>query len=113
MSSFAFKKASDLVSSLSEHLNSQDLKLINKGEDFRQLFDVFDSGIEIHSNTQGEMIRVYSPHEDRRNGGFYLSMDHDLDRIMVLAASLDHEEMLSLIKNWKEVKNFLSLISGG
>lgn len=54
MSSFAFKKASDLVSSLSEHFNSQDLKLINKVEDFRQLLDVTDSGV---SNSQSNSRR--------------------------------------------------------
>lgn len=111
MSSFAFKKASDLVSSLSEHFNSQDLKLINKVEDFRQLFDVTDSGVRIHSQTQGEMIRVYSCDGINHNtGGFYMSMDHDLDKIMILASTLEYEELCALQENWKEVKNLLSLM---
>lgn len=109
MSSVALSKTSNLITDLVDLIDSENLKLVEIDSEHR--FDVTDSGVRIHSQTQGEMIRVYSCDGINHNtGGFYMSMDHDLDKIMILASTLEYEELCALQENWKEVKNLLSLM---
>ena len=113
MSTFARTRTIDFISDLGDLINSEDLKLVEINGGSHEFYVVVDSGIQVHSQTQGEMIRVYSPDgRDHNTGGFYMSMDHDLDKVMFLASTLEYGELCALVSHWKEVKNFISLISG-
>lgn len=109
MPSVAMIRTRELITDWVDLIDSKNLKLVEI--DIEDKFDVTDSGVRIHSQTQGEMIRVYSCDGINHNtGGFYMSMDHDLDKIMILASTLEYEELCALQENWKEVKNLLSLM---
>lgn len=110
MSTSALLTTTSLISFLEDVINSEDLKLAETNNIYDR-FTVSDSGVQVLSHDQGEMIRVYSP-SGESDGGFYMSMDPDLDKVMFLVSTLKFGEIRTLIKNWKEVKNFISLISG-
>jgi len=74
--------------------------------------NILDTGVTVSNPDHGAMVSGYAGVNTPDIGGFFVSMDSDLDKVMLLVSTLGYSDLRSLISNWEEVKNFLSLMKG-